>query len=80
MDQPEGFNSPAQAPRPDFPPMTEPMIRAMLGIGPWARFFSILGIIFTALGTMAGLMLIVLGVVGFALPRDMGGAKMNLSV
>ncbi len=77
MNQPVGFDPTTQVPTPDFPPMTEPMVRAMLAIGPWARFFSILGIIFTVLGAMGGLILIAMGIAGVSMPRDMGGREIE---
>jgi len=75
MDVPEGFEPSDRNSTPDHPPLTAPMVRAMIGIGPWARFFSILGIIFIVLGTMGAVIMLVLGIAGYAMPDDTGGPE-----
>jgi hypothetical protein len=70
MDVPEGFDSLDRGSTPDHPPLTALMVRAMIGIGPWARFFSILGIIFLVLGAMGAMIMLVLGIAGFSIPAE----------
>lgn len=54
--------------------LSEAMLNAVHTSGPWLRFMSVLGFISLALMLLVGLFMLVAGVFGAALSKELGGA------
>ena len=61
-------------PTPNQPPSITPtMVSSASALGPWTRFFSIMAFIGAGFMLLAGLFMLVMGIVGGAFAEEMGG-------